>query len=352
MLLSRGRVNSLTPQFIAENKDTTLTVVLAAAVVAWLVFGESEEFAIRVITVAAIWGILAISLNLIVGYTGLLSIAHLGFFGFGAYISAVLTYDPLYTIPNATDVARESVSAEVGVFAWNFFASLPLVIVITGVGALFVGIVFSRFRDDFFALATLGVAVIAHRLFLSARDFTRGPFGINWIPSPSLGGWVLDERWEYLVLVLVTLGIVALITLYIVNTSFGRVLTAIREDEKAIEVFGYRVVYYKLTIWVTSAMIASVAGALFVGDIGAVSPNEFVLLEAILLSSIVLIGGLASIWGSIMGALVFVLLEEGLRFVPGFPIEYVGQARIGVLGALLVILMLFRPQGLIGRYKL
>ncbi len=345
MLLSRSKIDSITPPFIAENKDITLTVVAVSAVVAWMVFGESEQFAMRVGTVAAIWGILAISLNLIVGYTGLLSIAHLGFFGFGAYISAVLTYSP-------PEAAAGTVSAEIGVFSWNFFAALPLVIGITGVGALFLGIVFSRFRDDFFALATLGVAVIAHRLFLSARDFTRGPFGINWIPSPSLGGWTMDERWEYLILVLVCLAIVAFITFYIVNTSFGRVLTAIREDEKAIEVFGYRVAYYKLTIWVISAMIASVAGALFVADIGAVSPNEFVLLEAILLSSIVLIGGLASIWGSIMGGLVFVLLEEGLRFVPGFPIEYIGQARIGVLGALLVILMLFRPQGLIGRYKL
>ena len=136
------------------------------------------------------------------------------------------------------------------------------------------------------------------------------------------------------------------------TSSFGRVLTAIREDEQATEVFGYRVTHYKLAVWVISAMMAAIAGGLFASWTTFIDPNSFILLESMLLVSIVILGGLATIWGSLLGAMAFVLLEEGMRFLPFLPTEYIGQARQVVLGILLVLLMLFRPQGLVGRYKL
>ena len=138
----------------------------------------------------------------------------------------------------------------------------------------------------------------------------------------------------------------------IVTSSFGRVLTAIREDETAIEVFGYRATHYKLAIWVISAMMAGIAGGLFASWTTFIDPNSFVLLESILLVSIVILGGLATIWGSLLGAMAFVLLEEGMRFIPFLPPEYTGPARQVILGVLLVLLMLYRPQGLAGRYRL
>ena len=143
-----------------------------------------------------------------------------------------------------------------------------------------------------------------------------------------------------------------LVSWFLVTSSFGRVLTAIREDEQAAEVFGYRVTHYKFAIWVISAMMAGLAGGLFASWTSFIDPNSFVLLESVLLISIVILGGLATIWGSILGAMVFVLLEEGMRFLPFLPTEHIGQARQIVLGVLLVLLMLFRPQGLVGRYKL
>ncbi len=331
---------------LSENRGAAITVVLAVIAVAWMVFGKSPQFAIQIGIVSGIFAILSVSLNLVVGYTGLLSIAHVGFYGLGAYVVAIFTHNPPF---GQTRVVGGN---EFPITAWNFFAALPLAIGVAGVVALVLGIVFSKFRDDFYALATLGFAVIAHRVFLSARYFTRGTLGVNWIPAPSLGPWTVDERWEFLVLVLGFLAIVTIIAWLIVSSSFGRILTAIREDENAIEVFGYRVTYYKLTVFVISGMMASVAGSLFAAFLKFVYPNEFILLEAIIISAIVLIGGLASIWGSILGAFIFVLLEEGLRFAPGLAVEYVGQVRIGLLGLILVILMLFRPQGLVGRYRL
>ena len=143
-----------------------------------------------------------------------------------------------------------------------------------------------------------------------------------------------------------------LIAWFLVTSSFGRVLTAIREDEQAAEVFGYQVTRYKLAIWVISAMMAGLAGGLFGSWTTLVDPNSFVLLESVLLVAIVILGGLATIWGSLLGAMAFVLLEEGMRFLPFLPTEHIGQARQVVLGILLVALMLFRPQGLTGRYKL
>ena len=278
-----------------------------------------------------------------VGFTGLLSVGHIGFFGIGAYAMAILTSDASYE-----QLRTEAIPT----FAWPFFAALPISIALAGVVAMAVGVVFNKFRDDIFVLVSFGFAIISFNVFLNWRSLTRGAFGIHEIAKPEIGGWVLDGELEFLALVLAFLALVVLVSWFIVTSSFGRVLTAIREDEQATEVFGYQVTHYKFAIWVISAMMAGLAGGLFASWTSFIDPNSFILLESILLISIVILGGLATIWGSLLGAMVFVLLEEGMRFLPFLPTEYIGQARQIVLGILLVLLMLFRPQGLVGRFKL
>ena len=300
-------------------------------------------FAITVGTVFAIWAMLSVSLNLVVGFTGLLSVGHIGFFGIGAYSMAILSSDPAYE-----QLRTEAIPT----FAWPFFAALPVSVALAGLVAIVVGIVFNRFRDDIYVLVSFGFAIIAFNVFLNWRSLTRGAFGIHEIARPKIGGWVFDGELEFLLLMLVFLGLVMLVSWLIVTSSFGRVLTAIREDEQAIEVFGYRVTHYKLAVWVISAMMAGLAGGLFASWASFIDPFSFILLESILLVSIVILGGLASIWGSLLGAMAFVLLEEGMRFLPFLPNEHIGQARQVILGILLVLLMLFRPQGLVGRYRL
>ena len=314
-------------------------ITWAVAFMLW----QGLEFAITVGTVFAIWAILAVSLNLVVGFTGLLSVGHIGFFGVGAYATAILTSDPAYE-----QLRTEAIPT----FAWPFFAALPVSVVLSGLVAIVVGVVFNRFRDDIYVLVSFGFAIIAFNVFLNWRSLTRGAFGIHQIAKPGIGGWVFDGELEFLFLCLIALALVMLVAWLIVTSSFGRVLTAIREDEQAIEVFGYRATHYKLAVWVISAMMAGLAGGLFSSWTTFIDPNSFILLESILLVAIVILGGLATIWGSLLGAMAFVLLEEGMRFLPFVPTEFTGQARQVVLGVLLVLLMLFRPQGLVGRYKL
>ena len=340
--------------YLRDNAELLINLTVIAAAAAFML-SQGTGFAIRLGQLFAIFAILAVSLNLVIGYTGLLSIAHVAFFGIGAYTVAILTTNP---------AQPERVAEHLPYYAWPFFAALPVGMILAGVVALFVGLVLSRFRDDLFVLASFGFAVIAHRVFLNDFDqldlpftdyavrATRGPFGIHEIAKPAIGGKVFDSSMEFLFLSLAFLGLVFLISWLIVHASFGRVLMAIREDERAIEVFGYKARFFKLTIWVISAMMAALAGGLLASDQTFISPQAFVLLESILMVCIVILGGLATLWGSLLGALVFVLLNEGMRFVPALPNELVGQARLAILGIAIVLLMLFRPQGLVGTYKL
>ena len=334
------------PRLLLRGARSNLEIWANLIVILWAVafmLWQGTGFAVTIATVFAIWAILAVSLNLVVGFAGLLSVAHIGFFGIGAYTVAILTSDQDY---------EQLRTQTLPTFDFPFFAALPIAVVIAGLVAIIVGTVFNRFRDDIFVLVSFGFAIIAFNVFLNLRPVTRGAFGIHEIARPAIGGWVFDGELEFLILSLVILALVMLVSWFIVSSSFGRVLTAIREDQQAIEVFGYRVTFYKLAIWVISAMMAALAGGLFSSWTSFIDPNSFILLESILMVSIVILGGLATIWGSLLGAMVFVLLEEGMRFLPFLPTEYIGQARQIVLGVLLVLLMLFRPQGLVGRYKL
>lgn len=155
----------------------------------------------------------------------------------------------------------------------------------------------------------------------------------------------------FLLLVIVSAVLIFLFSKFITDSSFGRVLKAIREDEQAIQVFGYKTHQYKLAIFVIGAVMASIAGAFFASYITFIDPSTFTINESIFILSIIILGGLANLRGSVLGALFLILLPEILRFV-GFPSEIAAQMRVLVYGALLVILMLYRPQGLLGEYKL
>ena len=222
-----------------RNVQLWVTLLIIGCAVAFMLW-QGVGFAVIVFTVFAIWAILAVSLNLVVGFTGLLSVGHVGFFGIGAYTMAVLTSDAPY------EQLRTGV---IPTFGWSFFAALPVCIVLAGVAAVLVGVVFNRFRDDLFVLVSFGFAIIAYSVFLNLRSVTRGAFGIHEIARPRIGNWVFDGDVEFLLLCFAFLALVMLLSWFITTSSFGRVLTAIREDEPAIEVFGYRATHYKLAVW-------------------------------------------------------------------------------------------------------
>ena len=287
------------------------------------------EYLINLAILFAIYAILGMSLNLVVGYTGLLSVTHAAFYGIGAYTTAILL-----------------TKTEIG-----FFTSMIFGMIIASIVSFLIGLVLSRFKDDYYALVSLGFNVIVFSIFLNWQSLTRGPLGIPGISRPEFLSINFSNNFNFLVLTLMFLGLVYFVLLFIVNSSFGRVLKAIREDEEAIKIFGYNTTYFKLAIFTISAAMAAIGGSLFASYITFIDPTSFTLSESIFILAIVILGGLANLRGSILGALFLILLPELLRFV-GFPIDIAAQMRQVVYGVILILLMLYRPQGLIGEFKL
>lgn len=287
------------------------------------------EYLIHLSIFFGIYAILGLSLNLVVGFTGLLSVTEAAFYGIGAYATAILTTQ----------------------YGFNFFLALLAGVLISGVLSFLVGLVLSKFKGDYYALASIGFNVIVFSVLLNWQALTRGPLGIPGIPRPELFGFGFAANSSYIFIVAVAVAVVYWLCRFTVNSSFGRVLKAIREDEDAIKVFGYNTPHFKLLIFIISAMIAAVAGSLFAAYITFIDPSTFSINESIFILAIIILGGLASLRGSVLGALFLILLPEFLRFV-GFPSDIAAQMRQLVYGVILILLMLYRPQGLVGEYKL
>jgi len=291
------------------------------------------EYLIHLAILFCIYAILGLGLNLVVGYTGLLSVTHAAFYGIGAYVTAIFLTQ----------------------FGMNFFLSVILGIIITCVMSFLIGIVLSKFKEDYYALASFGFNIIVFSIFLNWQDVTRGPLGIPGISRPELRindyGLKITDNFSFLILSVLILTAIYFISKFIVSSSFGRVLKAIREDEKAIQVFGYNTAHYKLAIFVIGAAMASVAGSLFASYITFIDPSSFGLMESIFILAIIILGGLANLKGTLLGALFMILLPEALRFV-GMPSDIAAQMRQVIYGAILVLLMMYRPRGLAGEYEL
>lgn len=287
------------------------------------------EYLIHIGILICIYAILGLSLNLVVGFTGLLSVTQAAFYGIGAYVTAILLTST----------------------GMNFFLALICGMAITAVMSFLIGFVLSKFKDDYYALGSFGFNIIIYSIFLNWQSLTRGPLGIPGIPRPSLFGFTFSDNISFLLLSIVLALIVYGICHYVTKSSFGRVLKGIREDEQAISVFGYHTLWYKLAIFVVSAMLASIAGSLFASYITFIDPSTFTLNESIFLLAIVILGGLANNKGAVLGAACLILLPEILRFV-GFPSDIAAQMRQVTYGIILILLMLYRPQGLVGEYRL
>jgi len=287
------------------------------------------EYLIHLAILFAIYAILGVSLNLVVGYAGLLSVTHAAFYGLGAYTTAILLTS----------------------FGANFFISIIFGIILAAIISFLIGTVLSKFKGDYYALGSFGFNIIVFSIFLNWQELTKGSLGIPGISRPELFGVDFSNNFNFLILVLIFLGLIYLVSRFVVNSSFGRVLEAIREDEEAIQVFGYSTLYFKLAIFVISAGMAAIAGSFFASYITFIDPSSFTLMESVFILVIIILGGLANLRGTILGALFLILLPEILRFV-GFPTDIAAQMRQVVYGVILILFMLYRPQGLIGEYKL
>jgi branched-chain amino acid transport system permease protein len=286
------------------------------------------DYLLHILISIGIYTILSVSLNLMVGYTGLLSIAHAAFYGVGAYAAALL----------ALKVQSP------------FLLNLILAIIGAGIIGAFLGIPSLRIKDDYFAIATFAFQVIIFSVLNNWVSFTGGPMGLPAIPQPKIFGLTVSTKLEFLVLVGLLCALTLLICHRIVNSPFGRVLKSIREDEVFPQAFGKNIAAFKVIVFMISAALASVAGVIYATYISFIDPTSFTIMESIFIISIVIIGGAGSLWGPVIGSIVLVTLPELLRFI-GLPTSIAANLRQIFYGSLLVIFMLWRPQGFIGEYS-
>ncbi|MDO8642612.1 MAG: branched-chain amino acid ABC transporter permease [Candidatus Woesearchaeota archaeon] len=276
-----------------------------------------------------IYVILSASLNIILGFTGMLNLGHVAFFGIGAYTSALL--------------------AKVLGFSW--LASLAGGVVLAGVAGLLIGIPCLRLRGDYLAIATLGFGEIVRSLMKNWSSLTRGPLGIPGIPKPELFGFRFTDTQDFLILAIVVTSIVVFLIHRIVHSPFGRVLRAIREDEIAAQSLGKNVVRYKLFALTIGAAFAGVAGSLYAHYITFIDPTTFSFFETVLMVAMVVLGGMGSLAGSIIGAIILVILPEPLRFIK-LPTDIMAALRDIIYSVILILMMHFRPNGLVSEGSL
>ncbi len=285
------------------------------------------EYVAHIIVVAGIYSILALSLALLVGRAGLLSISHAAFYGVGAYCSALL-------------------AVKLGAPFWGG------VLAGAGVAAVLAAVIALsslRLSGDYFAIATFGFQMIAFSVFNNWTELTRGPLGIVGVPRPATFGWPISSVAEFAVLAWAFAALAYVAIRQLVTSPLSRVLYAIREEEVFAQSLGKRTFEIKVKVFVVSAVFAALAGSLYAHYVSYVDPTAFTFMESILVLTMVILGGGGSLIGPVVGAVVLVALPEALRFL-GLPTAAAANLRQIIYGALLVLMMMARPQGLVGRY--
>jgi branched-chain amino acid transport system permease protein len=285
--------------------------LLLAGLVAW-----GSSYFIQVAITTMIFVILAAGLNLITGTAGLLSLGHAAFFGVGAYTAALL----------ATK------------FGWPFWLTLPAAGGMAALVGAIVAVPTMRLTSIYFAVATLGIGEMIYVTILNWVGLTRGPMGIRGIPA--IGAFGLQGM-------AVSLAVTALVMLaalwlvhILVHSYYGNSLRALREDEACADAMGIDVGRLKLQSFSIACALAGVAGALFAHTSGYISPESFRFGESILVLSMIVVGGLGSLYGSVIGAVILSVLPELLRDL--------GSYRMIAVGLVLFLSILFLPRGLVG----
>ena len=323
------------PAAYIENRGVVLALLIVAAILV-PVFGSRG--AVNIATLALIYVMLGLSLNIVVGYAGLLDLGHVAFYAVGAYCYAIL--------------------AQHGV---GFWTTLPIAALLTGTLGLLLGFPVLRLRGDYLAIVTLGFGEIIRILLNNLDSLTNGPKGINNIPKPGLfnivftrkGGagetpfhelvgipFSTEQRGIFLYLIILGL---CLLTLWVINRllrmPIGRAWEALREDEIACRSLGVNTTGIKLSAFAIGAAFAGLAGAFYAAFQGSVTPDSFTFWESAIMLAIVVLGGMGSQTGVILAALALTIIPEIAR-------EF-SQYRMIIFGAVMVLMMIWRPQGLI-----
>lgn len=288
------------------------------------------NFILLILIYTAIFALMAIGQNLITGYVGLLSLTQAGFFAIGSYVTAILSVT----------------------YGWNFWLTIPLAALISAFFGLLIGLPTLRLKGDYLAIATLGFGEIVRNILNNWDSLTNGPMGIQRIPMISLFGIQISpyKKWGFLVLVWIFVLVAYFLFDRLAKSRLGRALEAVREDEIAASSMGINVTRYKVWAFILGAAVAGVAGSLQAEFILSVTPGAFTFMVSIMVLCMVVLGGMGNFKAVILGAFI-------IQFISYFP-QLVGLSNVIppqfkqiLFGLILVVMMIWRPQGILGREK-
>jgi branched-chain amino acid transport system permease protein len=280
------------------------------------------------LVMVGIYTILAVSLNLLVGYSGIFSLAHAAVYGIGAYASAI-------------------VALKLGL---GFWGGLVVAAVAGACAAALVGIPSLRVAGDYYIVASFGLQVVILTVFMNWTDLTNGHAGLAGIPRPRFFGIVIDNPFKYVILSLALAALTYAVCHRLTNSAFGRMLRAVREDEIAAQATGKNVVLVKIVITTISSALGALGGSLYAHYITYINPSSFTLEESIFITSLVILGGTERLAGPVVGAFILLAVPEALKFL-AIPDTVAAPVRQILYGGLLILFMFVRPEGILGRAR-
>ncbi|MGE4283813.1 MAG: branched-chain amino acid ABC transporter permease [Clostridia bacterium] len=301
-----------------HNNRSMLSIGVILLLLAVPYFGFSQ-YIIRITIMVGIYTMLALGLNVLTGFTGLVSLGHAGFFAIGAYTAAILMIK----------------------LNMNFLPAALIAMAVTGVCGLLIGLPTLRLTGTYLSIVTLGFGEIVKMVIMNWDSVTNGTLGLRNIPRPSFFGYQLtlaNNGMYYLMMALLIL--VTFICMTIQHTKSGRALRAIKANELAATMMGIRTARYKILAFVISAVITGLAGSFYATLVGYIDHNSFTFDVSILILSIVILGGMGTIRGMFLGAAILIVFPEIAR-----PLM---EWRFVVYGIVLIVMMRFRPQGVLG----
>lgn len=302
---------------IAKHQLLAQAAILLCAIVFPLAVSQSS-YVMNIAVMALTYAILTLSLNLVTGFLGTTNLGQAAFFGVGAYTAAILS--------TKLDVP--------------FLLTLPLAAIVAGLVGMLLGFITLRVSGRYLSIVTLGFCEIARLVELNWYTLTRGPLGIMNIPAPKVFGFAFETLTGkyYIVLILTVLVTVAVIRM--IHSRTGRAISAIKSDQLAADVMGINVKRTKILVFVVASGIAGLAGGFYAHYISFIDPTSFNYNKSIQIMSMAILGGMGSIPGSIIGAVILTVLPELLR-------DFVLLRQV-IYGVVIIIMVLFRPAGLLG----
>ena len=295
-----------------------ILIVLAVMVVTLPLYVR-DEYVVRIATLCVMYAALALTLNLITGVMGQVSLGHAAFMGIGAYTSAILSAN----------------------FAWGFAATALCALLVSTLFGMLLGIPALKLSGSYLAIVTLGFCEVVRLVELNWISLTRGPMGMTGIAKPRVFGLQISGSGGYYILCLALFAIILFFVQNIMNSRLGRAIMSVREDEVAASAMGVNVRFYKVLTFTISAGLAGMMGAFYAHYMRFIDPSAFNFEQSTSILSMVILGGLGGVPGSILGATILSVLPEVLRVLSNY--------RMLIYGFVIAVMMIFRPQGIMGR---